>query len=347
MLVTGLLAHFNKIYLPAFLILISSFSYPQRFPDIFVHKHLKNGIKKIIDQNYDEARIIFSQLDRARKDLPLGKIYLAATEIAESFDFEKPYNDQLISRYLNDAKKISERRLEENVSDIWNNYFLALTEGYEAYYESLNGNWLAAFSKGLNSVSYFEDCLNIDKNFYEALIAIGTFKFWRSKKTEFLNWLPFVSDEKVNGIDLLKKASAMSDYNSYLAVHSLIWIYIEQKEYKLAAELAEKILSDYPNSRIFKWGLARAYEDVDPVKSVIVYKEILDSYPSSIKRNIVNEVTIKHLMAQQLFKLKKSDEALKLCDEILALNSFNDFEKEKLSNRLQRVKQLRSEITSK
>lgn len=347
MQVTGHLVHFNKIFLLTFLIFISCLSYPQRYPDIFVHNHLKNGIEKIIAQNYDEARTIFNQLDRARKDLPLGKIYLAATEIAESFDYEKPFNNALIKRYLNEAKKISERRLKENETEIWNNYFIALTEGYSAYYEALNGNWLSAFSKGFNSVSYFEDCLNIDKNFYEALTAVGTFKFWRSKKTEFINWLPFVPDEKEIGIELLKKASLMSVYNSYLAVHSLIWIYIEQEEYKLAIELAEKFIKEYPNSRIIKWGLARAYEDIDPQKSAIVYKEILSSYPDDLKRNRINEITLKHLIAQQLVKLKKKDEALILCNEILALNNLNDFEREKLGNRIERVKQLKSEITSK
>ncbi len=347
MQVTGHLVHFNKIFFLTFLIFIPSISYPQRYPDVFVHNHLKNGIEKIIDQNYDEARTIFNQLDKARRDLPLGKIYLAATEIAESFDYEKPFNHNLIYKYLNEAKKISERRLKENETEIWNNYFIALTEGYTAYYEALNGNWLTAFSQGFKSVSYFEDCLDIDNNFYEALIAVGTFKFWRSKKTEFINWLPFVPDEKENGIELLKKASLMSVYNSYLAVHSLIWIYIEQEEYKLAIELAEKFIKEYPKSRIFKWGLARAYEDIDPNKSVMVYKEILFSYPDDLKRNRINEITLKHLIAQQFVKLRKTDEALILCNEILALNNLNDFEREKLGNRIQRVKQLKSEITSK
>lgn len=344
MQVTELLARSNRFCFLIFLIFISSISYPQRFPDIFVHNQLKNGIKKIVDQKYDEAKSIFSQLDKARKDLPLGKIYLAATEIAESFDYEKPFNETIISRYLIESKKISERRLKENESDVWNNYFMALTEGYSAYFEALNNNWLSTFSKGLSSVSYFEECLYLNKNFYESLIAIGTFKYWRSRKTEFINWLPFIADEKEYGIELLKKASELSAYNSHLANHSLVWIYIEQKEFKLAIEIAEKALKDSPNSRIFKWGLARAYEDINPAKSVKLYREILMSFPEKLKDNRVNEITLKHLIAQQLIKLKIDDEALKLCNEILAVNNFTDFERQKLDERIKRVKQLKSEI---
>lgn len=347
MQVTGPLVRFKIIPLFIFLIVFSNLSYSQKFPDKLVHNLLKQGIQNIVNQKFDEAKINFKQLDKIHKDLPLGKIYLAATEIAESFDYEKPYDHTLITKYLEDAKKISKRRIQEDKNDIWNNYFIALAEGYSAYYEALNGNWLSAFSDGLNSVSAFDKCLTIDENFYESLIAIGTYKFWRSKKIEFIDWLPFINDEKEIGIDLLKRASQYSDYNSYLAVHSLIWIYIEQKDFLEAAKLAEKALNDYPQSRIFKWGLARAYEEIDSDKAVKIYKEILSSYPQSLKSNKVNVVTLKHLIAQQLVKLKMYDEAIQLCDEILSINGFSDFERERLGNRIDRVRELKASLSLK
>ena len=104
-----------------------------------------------------------------------------------------------------------------------------MTEGYIAYYDALRESWLQAFSTGLSSVSAFENCLEIDKNFYEAMIAIGSYKFWKSKKMEFISWLPFIDDEKELGINYLQNAVKYSGYNSHLAIHSLVWIYIEQK----------------------------------------------------------------------------------------------------------------------
>ncbi|MCK7524852.1 MAG: hypothetical protein MZV64_48225 [Ignavibacteriales bacterium] len=50
-----------------------------------------------------------------------------------------------------------------------------------------------------------------------------------------------------------------------------------------AVKVAELALKDHPKSRIFKWGLARAYENIDPVKSISLYQEILNSYPNSLK----------------------------------------------------------------
>lgn len=342
------LVHFNINKLLALLFLFTSVqTYSQVYPDKAVHKILKTGIKLIVDQKYDDAEKIFNQLDQSRKDLPLGKIYLAANKIAESFDYQEPFNDDLITKYLDDAKKVSERLLKTDVENIWYNYFFALTEGYIAYYDALKENWLSAFSTGLSSVSSFEHCLELDKNFYESLIAIGSYKFWRSKKTEFINWLPFIPDEKELGIEYLKKAIKQSGYNSHLAVHSLIWIYIEQEEYSDAIKIAEAALNSNPQSRIFKLGLARAYENVNPEKSIYLYNEVLNSYPEELKSNRINEVTLKHLMAQQYAKIGKQKEALNLCAQILGIKDYNSYELNKLSKRLERVRELKSSLVLK
>ena len=237
--------------------------------------------------------------------------------------------------------------LDTDDENIWNHYFYALIEGYSAYYDALNENWLSAFSTGLNSVAAFQYCWDKDNDFYESLIAIGSYKFWRSKKTEIFNWLPFVPDEEQLGIDYLKKAIQYSGYNSHLAIHSLIWIYIEQNDFNDAINVAETAIKNNPDGRLFKWGLARAYESIDPETSIVLYKEILNSYPKDLKSNKINEVTLKHIIAQLLIKLGKKEEALNLCNEILAIYGYNSFEYEKLSKRLDRVRELKNDLTVK
>lgn len=345
MQVTELLVHFKfKIFL-LLIVLFIPFLNSQTFPDRSVHNILKNGIDLIINQKYDEAEKVFNRLEQTRKDIPLGKIYLAAVSIAKSYDFEQPFDNEYISGKLDGAKKIAERLLEKDEDNIWNKYYYALTQGYSAYYDALQESWLDAFSTGLSSVSAFEDCLEMDKNFYEAKIAIGSYKFWKSSKTEFINWLPFIDDEKDLGIKYLKEAIKYSGYNSHLAIHSLIWIYIEQKDFESAIKLAHSALKLYPDSRIFKWGLARAYESIDANKSILFYKEILNSYPKKLKSNKINEVTLKHLLAQLYMRINNKEESLRICNEILTIKSYTEFEKDKLQSRLERVKQLKIDLT--
>jgi hypothetical protein len=63
------------------------------------------------------------------------------------------------------------------------------------------------------------------------------------------------------------------------------------------------LLKNFRNSRVFKWGLARAYEEIDLRKSIETYFEILNSYLKTGVRTRVNEITLKHIIAQQYVKL--------------------------------------------
>jgi tetratricopeptide (TPR) repeat protein len=211
----------------------------------------------------------------------------------------------------------------------------------------MNENWFTALSAGVNSISEFEKILSVDSNFYEAYIAIGTFEYWKSRKMEFMNWLPFSNDTKNIGIEQLIIAIDSSGYNAHLAINSLIWIYIDQKRFDDAIKVGERALKEFPESRTFKWGLARAYEERDPAKAIEIYKDILDSYPSSLRANYKNIITLKHLIAQQYAKTGDNENALRYCNEILYIKNIPQNTLSDLNERLERVKSLKQELSNK
>jgi tetratricopeptide (TPR) repeat protein len=329
-----------------FIFYFSSIIHPQVYPDGRVDSLLKEGISHIINQDYSGAKIFVSALNKEFPELPLGKIYLAAIKIAEAYDYAEKFDESYILQNLEDAKDQADDLVDADEDNIWYRYFYALSEGYIAYFDAINGSWLSAISTGVNSISEFERILYIDENFYEAYIAIGTFEYWKSRKTEFMSWIPFANDSKKIGIDRLKVAIDSSSYNSYLAVNSLIWIYIDQKDYESAVQTAENALNEFPASRSFKWGMARAYEEIDHRKAITLYNEILNSYPEWNNSNHINEITLRHLMAQQFVKLAEKDKALKICEEILSIEIRSDHSKEVLESRLERIKDLRDELIS-
>jgi tetratricopeptide (TPR) repeat protein len=342
MQVIGRLALFNKI----FFLLIFFYSIncsAQDYPDLYIHNILRSGIDDIINQNYSQAKLEFEKLNSKYPDLPLGKIYLSAVEIARAYDYGDEYNDHLIMEYLNAACEQAEK-LEKNKPELWNYYFLGLAEGYISYYKGLTGSWLSSINSAMNSVSNFEECIKLNSGFVEAYSGIGNYKYWKSKKTESLNWLPFVHDERAEGIELLEKAVNKSSYNTDLAVNSLIWIYINLKNYNEAAHIAEKALKKYPASRLFKWGLARAYEEIDRSKAIHYYYDILNSFPNLSGMNRYNEIVLKHIIAQQYAKSGEKLKALILCNEILAIKNLSESVKSKLGDRLDRIKDLQMSL---
>lgn len=318
-------------------------SFCQIYPDSEIDSYLKKGINDIILQDYSSANNIFTELNDKHRGLPLGKIYLAALQIAKSYDYGIEYNNSLIDSLLYSAKDQSKKLLDKDPNNIWNEYFLGLSEGYLAYYNAMDEDWLSSFSEGVNALDAFNNVIKKDADFYDALIVLGTFKYWRSSKTEFLSWLPGYNDERKAGIKMLEEVAEHNSYNKYLAINSLIWINIDEKEYEKAARLAESALRKYPGSRFFMWGLARTYEEINPEKSIKIYGNIIKSLGENL--NHYNEITLKHLMAQQYKKIGKKHEALILCNEILSLNIDKETEYPRLKKRLERVKELKMELS--
>lgn len=337
------LVHYKSLLLAIFLLCPFALR-AQQFPVLKVDQLMKGGIEDIISQDYQEAEKKFQRLKDNFPELPLGNIYLAALKIAISVDLGDTFDENYILSRLGEAEKQCNKLLDKNEKNVWNQYFIALDKGYLAYYHALNKDYIAAFSSGLSSISHFEKCLQADSSFYEGYIAIGTYKYWKSEKTKFLNWLPFVNNEKEAGIRLLKTAIDKSSYNHYLAANSLIWIYINEKNPSLAVQEAEKALKRYPENRFFKWALARAYQDIDKKKAIAAYKDLLDSYMGLKNNNHFNEIILKHKIAMLYHDLGENKKALRLCNEILETNTLSNPVAEKLDKRIDRVRKLRSEL---
>jgi len=335
---------FNAGIILFIIICFSMRVFPQRYPDPQVDSLIESGIHELINQDYAGAKNTFNSLDRNFPSLPAGKIFIAAADIAKSIDYSENISGSTFGDRLSDAQQKARTLLEKNPDNVWYRYFLALAEGYISYYDALNGSWLSAFSKGLGAVSDFNACLKLKPDFYDAYTAVGTYRYWRSRKTSFLNWLPFVGNDEEEGIKDLKLAIDHKTYHRYIAMNSLLWIYIDQKKYRDAKAIAEKALKDYPDSRQFKWGLARAYEGIDLGKSILIYSDILNSYKSIKGINRCNEITLMHIIAQIYNRSGEKEKALNECNEILSITDLTEYEKDKLDSRLDRVKQLKNEL---
>lgn len=337
------LARCSFLSLLIFFILFNS-TFAQDFPIQKVDSLLKSGIMNVVNQEYIEANKYFNQLASEYPELPFGKIYLAACKIAKAYDYKNEYDADYIESNLQQAIDHADELLSSDPDNLWFNYYYALAEGYLAYFNAIRDSWLSALSTGMNSVTAFGNCLNLDNNFYEAYIAIGTYEYWVSRKTEFLNGMPFYNDETEIGIEKLRTAIKLASYNSHLAVNSLIWIYIDQEDFKTAIETGRKAVNEFPDSRYFKWGLARAYEDVNSDSSIMLYYDLLESFRQEKEQNHINEIVLKHIIAQQYAKKGEKEKALVLCDEILALNNLNDYELSILRDRLERVKKFKNSL---
>lgn len=319
----------------------------QVYPDKNIHKLLTKAIDYTLSQNYNSAELILTKIDKENPKLPIGKIFLAGMEITKALDFAEDFDRKKIYSKLDIAEKISDSLISTNGKNPWFKYFAGLTNAYKAYFHAEDGNYLTALIKGFSAISYFKDCIELDSSFAEAKVALGIYSYWKSHKIKDLDFLPFVNDNRKDAIDLIENELRNSSYNKFLALHSLFWIYSNEKEFKKAASLAELALNQYPNSRTFLSDYAHALKQFDKPRSVTVYKRLLNIYQNLSPNNRINEITIKHKLAIVYNEMGNKIESLKICKEILRDKKIPASSLKKLNDRLERVLELKNELETK
>jgi tetratricopeptide (TPR) repeat protein len=200
-------------------------------------------------------------------------MYQAAVMQAYTIDFDVPIELARFDSLLDIGRKFSEK-----LNSPWREYFLGTADGYEAFERVERGDWFGGVRKGVSSASKFEKVVEKDSSFYDAYVGIGTYYYWRSRKTEFLHWLPFVSDDRLLGIRTLITGAERSEYNRFAAISTLISIYLDAEDYKQVEEWSKRGLKSYPENRVFLWGLATALDrQKKPVEAIKAYSNLLEN----------------------------------------------------------------------
>ncbi|MCX7983644.1 MAG: hypothetical protein N3A63_01925 [Bacteroidetes bacterium] len=260
---------------------------------------VKEGIHLILLQQYHEALNHFKKVTHLAPEHPYGYLYQVATLQAMAIDLETPIDEHLFDSLLVRAQQLAERYPQP-----WQEFFCGLVDGYRAYYAADQGRWLQAVRYGSSSAQYFEKVLQADSTFYEAYVGVGTYYFWKSEKTQFLTWLPFISDDRMKGIQMLTIASERAEYNRFSAMSSLITIYLELKEYSKAETWARRALQQYPRNRVFLWGLATAYDRAGKLEEAVQwYSTLLQEILSSQQAHPYNEIVCRLNLSKAKLRL--------------------------------------------
>ncbi len=330
-------------------ILIAAFVLPllcfgQKIPNDSVHENILAGINLTLRQDYPAAKKMFRAAIALDARNPAGYIYLAGVMAAEFSDYESTFDEQLFDSLLEKSQLLGEAYLGSKGTQAWGFYYEGTALSYRAFWKSEKGNIVGAILDGMNSARMFERCLEITPDFFDAMSGLGTYYYWRSEKTEMLSWLPFVSDRRNEGIEMISKTIANGTYNNYLAMSSLMWIYFQEQKYHDAVVLAQKALARYPDNRSFLWGLLSADEklkDSSAIKACV--QRLLASTLSAPVRNIYAEVTCRLKLAQFAMNERRYQEAIDQCGAIVRYASDEGKTHRDIGPKLKAARQIRSE----
>jgi tetratricopeptide (TPR) repeat protein len=279
-----------------------------------LHSLVVSGIDLILKQEYVRADSLFRVVTNRYPDHPAGYLYRAAVLQAYTIDFDEPVEQGKFDSLLMMGRKTS-----DNISLPWKEYFLGTADGYDAYERVERGDWFGGVRKGMSSASRLEEVLEKDSSFYDSFVGIGTYYYWRSRKTEFLRWLPFVKDDRARGIRMLIIGADHSEYNRFAAMSALVSIYLDAENYTQAEEWSRRALNSYPENRIFLWGLATALDRQNrPGEAVSAYATLLKNIVDAHAPHPYNEIVCRLNLVKSKVALNDTAAALDHLKKILS-----------------------------
>jgi tetratricopeptide (TPR) repeat protein len=279
-----------------------------------LHSLVISGIDFILKQEYGRADSLFRLVTNRYPEHPAGYLYRAAVLQAYTIDFDEPVEQEKFDSLL-----MLGRTTADNISLPWKEYFLGTADGYDAYERVERGDWFGGVRKGMSSASRLEEVVEKDSSFYESYVGIGTYYYWRSRKTEFLRWLPFVKDDRARGIRLLIIGADHSEYNRFAAMSALVSIYLDAENYTQAEEWSRRALNTYPENRIFLWGLATALDRQNRTgEAVSAYATLLKNIVDAHAPHRYNEIVCRLNLAKSKVALNDTVAALDHLKKILS-----------------------------
>ncbi len=269
-------------------------------------------------EKYDEAIEKFQTLVVDEPEHPAGYFYLAMVYQARMKDLESDLYEKEFLQNLKKVIELTKPKEESKTADKWELLFLGNSYGSLGYYQVKRGGWFSGFKSAKKAKGALEEALKQDSTFWEAYFGLGSYHYWKSVATKFINWLPFIGDHRQKGIQQLRLASEKAVFFQEPAKMGLMWIYYREKKYPEALKLASTLQEKYPESKTPLWAKAFIfYEKYDWKSCLLALDKLEERLLQTQRENYYNFVEVDFLKANCHFNLGHKNICLKICQEIL------------------------------
>ena len=333
------------------LLLIPGALSAQKIENDSLHALIQKGIHLSGQQQYTDARSVFDQAIREYPDHPAGYLNKAILLQVISLDLEVPVQMPAYLQLLERAQARAEAMTGHAATRAEGNYYIGMARSYVAYYHFRDGeDWISGLSEGLKATGYLEDCLEAQPRSYDAMTGVGTYRYWKSNNMSFLTWTPLVDDDRESGIRMLRRAERHAHYSAQQATNSLIWIYIEEENWKAAVRTANAVLEKFPKNRLFLWGLASAEEGRENWRGArAAYRRIVASIDDEVSDRRYIELQARAKIALMSARLGDTQTASKesrwvLSKRNMSLKGLTEDGRDRIQRRFEEIEELTEEL---
>jgi hypothetical protein len=271
-------------------------------------------------EDYRLAESLFATVCIQAPEHPVGYLMHAAAIQAEMMDHEKYDRNVEFLSLLDSAQAKAEAWIESHPGDPWGYCFMGHVYGYRAVSEARDGSWFTAVKLGFKAKGAYHDALKRDTTCIDAYVGLGSYHYWKSARTEFINWTGVVvKDDKEKGIAELKHSMESGYLCRPTAAVGLVWIYLDQGLLAEARDLARTWQARYPEGKTFLWGQTFAEFALGQDDSALAHFDSLKlRVAADSQQSYFNWIEIDSHRAALYERNGRHDDACALMDSILA-----------------------------
>ena len=308
---------------PVLFLLISSVM----FGNTQLDSLLNSGREYSYKFEFQKAENIYQRLITEYPNSPYAFHYLSQNELWFFLGSKDSTFKILYEKYSEQALHMAEKLYDKNEDDPKLNNLLGHIYLLKSMLYASEGNSMVAFWAIKSSVSYFEDAIDLDQNYYDPYLGLGTIKYALSFVPGFLGWaisITGLSGDKELGLRYVKLAYDKGKSAKTEAAYHLAKIYTEYNaEYDSAKIYLDYLVEKYPNNILFLYQYVILLIDTRELgKADKILKEIIDLNDRKFSQTISFSVFLK---AEIAYKQNDFNRAIKFYDEFLKRTKSIDY----------------------
>jgi len=322
---------FTHTFIPTFIgcfLLLSAAATAQTPFSPALDSMICRGIDQTIMCRFDSALATFSRVRDARPGHSAGYFYLAATIQSRMMDYERNDSADDFYRLIDKAISLGEDSASSEDTGAWHLFYLGSSYMYKGMFQVKTGSMLAGFISAKKGTAMLRRAVEQDSALWDAFLGIGNYAYWSGRFYKYLKWLPWISDQREQGLAMLNTAVEKATFSRWIAINSLAWVEYDRGNYFKALSMFRQGERRYPKSRFFTWGIADCLFRLNDYKSALfAYEELLKDVQENTPNWGYNEAEILKKMLLSCFGLKLYEQCEKHAQAILSLKCPPDVQK--------------------
>ena len=274
----------------------------------------------LFNERFGQADSACADLVARQPDDPAGYLFRAATLFSEMARHEENLYPVRFHRLLDTVDSLASAVLDTASTNTaaWMYLFSGHARVYRSLWEARFGAFTSSLRQGMAARSEYEKGLKRDSTLYDLYFGLGSYHYWKSAKAGILRWLGFFKNEKAKGLAELYRAADSSIVSREAARNSLIWIWLDLKQYDSAVAISREMFTRYPGGTVLLWTMAEAYfgnhDYRDALRTFLLLRKRLESQPG----NYFNLIDCDYRLYRCYEKLDRKDLARQVAKEVAA-----------------------------